>query len=290
MESGGTLHTLGAHVEQAVAFLRQQRAPSSDVVIILGSGLGGIAQHVHPRLMIPYHEIPHFPPATADGHYGQLLFGDWAGCSVAVLLGRAHLYEGYTPQQLTIPVRVLHTLGSRYLVVTNAAGGLHPFFQPGDLMLIRDHISLQWLNGLCASDQQCVRAPAYRPIYDEGGCRAAVWAAREARVRLVEGVYVGVVGPNYETRAEYRMLRQIGGDAVGMSTLCETLAAAELNMRTLAISVIANVARPDAPEKLSHGDVLRAVEEAQANLTRLLHLVLSQSAWINRPDGPTGKI
>lgn len=280
MRFGEVQRVADQQILEAAAFLRSRCTVEPQVAVVLGSGLSGIAARIKPLVTIPYEQIPGFPPVSADGHAGRLQLGHWRGLPVAVLQGRAHLYEGYTPEQLMVPIRVLHALGARYLVATNAAGGLHEAFRPGDLMVIYDHISLQWINDVGWISRLASKARPNRPIYDRDARRAALSAAARLRLRLGEGVYVGVTGPNYETRAEYRMLRRIGGDAVGMSTLCETSAAAWLDMRALAISVIANVALPDRPDRLSHDEVLASMRRAASHLGQLIEEVLCSSEWV----------
>ncbi|GIW94137.1 MAG: purine nucleoside phosphorylase 1 [Pirellulaceae bacterium] len=266
-------------IDQATTLLRQHLAARPEVAIVLGSGLGQLAERFVPSGKLDYRAIPGFPRVTAEGHAGQLVWGNWSGRCVMVLQGRAHLYEGCFPEDLMLPIRVAYRLGVRRLVVTNAAGGLHERLAPGDLMLIRDHISLQWLNGIGWFSGYGERPKACLPIYDPNGIRAAERAGLRCRIRLASGIYVGVTGPNYETRAEYRMLRRIGADAVGMSTICEAVAAAHLGMMTIGISVIANVACPDSPQRLGHDDVLTAMQQAAPAMGDLLEELLAGSDW-----------
>ncbi len=268
------------HVHRTAQWLRERLGCHPQLAVVLGSGLGALVERITPVRVLDYHAIPGFVPATTEGHAGRFAWGNWNARSVVVLQGRVHLYEGRAPDEIMFPIRVLHALGVRYLVLTNAAGGLNERLVPGDLMLVRDHISLQWINGIPWLSPDSFSVRGFRMIYDPLGNDAARMAGLRRKIPLREGVYVGVLGPNYETRAEYRMLRRIGGDAVGMSTICEAVAAARLGIATIAISVIANVAHPDSPQRLEHHDVLHAVQRASPMLADLLEELLSHSQWI----------
>lgn len=249
------------------------------VGVILGSGLAGLARQIESPTTIPYAEIPHFPKqTTALGHRGELVVGELGGVPVAAFAGRFHLYEGHAAQTAAAPVRLLQGLGVDVLVVTNAAGGLNPSYQVGDLMLIDDQINLQFANPLVGvnDDQLGPRFPDMSMPYDEPLQRAALVAARRHDTTLHRGVYAAVLGPNYETRAEQRMLRLLGVDAVGMSTVPETIAARHAGMRVLGISTITNLALPDALEVASGHHVVEAAAAASDRLVSVCKSVIDQ--------------
>jgi len=249
-----------------------------DVAIILGTGLGGLAEEVALETRIPYGEIPGFPLSTVESHAGQLLVGTLAGRRVMAMQGRFHRYEGYTLQQIAFPVRVLHRLGARTLVVSNACGGMHPLWAPGDLMLIADHINLLGDNPLVGpnDDRLGPRFPDMSAPYD-AGLRATTRAvALEQGITLREGVYVAVPGPNLETRAEYRMLRLLGADVVGMSTVPEVIAAVHLGMKVLGLSIITDQCLPDALAPASVEQIIAVARGAEPKLTALVRGVVER--------------
>jgi len=255
------------------------------VVIVLGSGLGAFADAVQDSVTIPFAAIPHVLPTTVAGHAGQLVIGAFAGVSVAVMRGRLHLYEGYTPQQITFPLRVLRLLGVETCILTNAAGGVNTALSVGSLLLIRDHIgfpSLAGLHPLFGSNDERFgpRFHAMAEAYDLELRHLTTASARRHSIDLAEGVYVMVGGPSFETQAELRMLRVMGADAVGMSTVPEAIVARHMGMRVLALSLITNQAFPDAeaPEIPDHEQVLRIAAEATGRLTTLLGDVIAQMA------------
>jgi purine-nucleoside phosphorylase len=263
------------------AALRAVRARSElvpDVAIILGTGLGGLAEELAVAARIPYQEIPGFPLSTVESHAGQLLFGTLAGRRVVAMQGRFHRYEGYTLQQIALPVRVLRRLGAGTLVVSNACGGMHPLWSPGELMLIADHINLLGDNPLVGPNDDALgpRFPDLSEPYD-GRLRAlARQVALEQGIVLREGVYVAVAGPNLETRAEYRMLRTLGADVVGMSTVPEVIAAVHMGMRVLGVSIITDQCLPDALAPASVEQIIAVARSAEPNLTRLIRGVLAR--------------
>lgn len=244
--------------------------------VVLGSGLGGLADRVEGAVAIPYAELPGFPRSTAVGHAGRLVLGELFGQPACVLQGRFHLYEGWSPQQAALPVRLMWALGARSMVVTNAAGGLNPSYRVGDLMRIDDHINLMFKNPLVGPNDDSLgpRFPDMSAPYDAGLGETAERAARDAGVPLWRGVYVGMTGPTYETRAEIRTLRRLGGDAVGMSTVPEVIAARHLGVRVLGLSVITNVCSPDVQVQASGHAVVEAAGAAADRLTRLVEGVL----------------
>jgi purine-nucleoside phosphorylase len=249
-----------------------------DVAIILGTGLGGLADEVSLETRIPYGEIPGFPVSTVESHAGQLLVGTLAGRRVMAMQGRFHRYEGYTLQQIAFPVRVLHRLGARTLVVSNACGGMHPLWAPGDLMLIADHINLLGDNPLVGpnDDRLGPRFPDMSAPYDAGLRALARAVALERGITLREGVYVAVPGPNLETRAEYRMLRMLGADVVGMSTVPEVIAAVHLGMKVLGVSIITDQCLPDALAPASVEQIIAVARAAEPQLTTLVRGVVER--------------
>ena len=270
-------------VADAVAFLREKTSLQPEVAIILGSGLGILADEIRDALPISYAAIPHFPISTVAGHAGRLVFGHMENCPVAVMQGRFHLYEGRTPQELAFPIRVFRALGAKILLVTNAAGGLHPAYHAGDFMLIRDHIYLPGMAGLHPlvgpnDDWVGPRFPAMAGAYDQELRLLARATAQRLNVTLHEGVYVMVSGPSYETGAELAMLRMWGADAVGMSTAPEVVAARHAGMRVLGISCITNAAIPGTEEQINHAEVLATAEAALPQFVALLRGILAALA------------
>jgi purine-nucleoside phosphorylase len=245
--------------------------------IILGSGLGDLASEIEAETTFDYAELPHFPQTTAIGHAGRLVCGRLAGAPVVAFQGRFHLYEGHSPEQAGFPVRVLKTLGGRTLIVSNAAGGLNPQYSAGDVMLIDDHINLMFDNPLVGMNDDALgpRFPDMSSPYSRSLQRQAMEVAMRERFLLHRGVYVAVLGPNYETRAEYRMLRRLGGDAVGMSTVPEVLVARHSGMRVLGLSTITNVGSPDALGKTSAHDVLAVAATAASKLGAIVRGVVA---------------
>ena len=280
------LDTFGrAEFEKAAAYIRARSTHRPAVGLVLGSGLNPLAEEIAPADVIPYEEIPHFPAATVEGHLGRLILGPLAGMPVLVMQGRAHYYEGYSMPQITFPVRVMHALGVHTLILTNAAGGLNPQFQAGDLMLITDHLNLigmTGLNPLRGPNDPALgpRFPDMSKVYDLGLRRLALRVAAELDIPLRQGVYIGLAGPTFETPADIRFLRLIGADAVGMSTVPEAIVARHGSMRVLGISGISNVAiaEADAAGEASHEEVLEAGRLLVPRLMALLRGILAELA------------
>ena len=244
--------------------------------LILGSGLGGLAQRINHADRIPFAEIPGFPSATVAGHAGVLISGKLAGRSVLALAGRFHMYEGHAAGLAAFPTRVLASLGTKTLIVSNAAGGIRPSLMPGDLMLIRDHINFMFRNPLIGpADPGEVRFPDMSSPYDEGLCALALRVAREERVALTEGVYCGLLGPTYETAAEVRMLSFLGADAVGMSTVPEVIVARSLGMRVLGVSCVTNMACGLSTTPITHEEVIETTARVAAKFERLVSGVVA---------------
>jgi purine-nucleoside phosphorylase len=258
-------------IEDAASVVRGRCAVRPEVAVILGTGLGGLVRELEIEAEIPYGELPGFPLSTVEGHAGRLL---------AAMQGRFHWYEGYDLHQVTFPVRVLRALGAGTLVVSNACGGMHPLWAPGDLVLLSDHINLLGDNPLVGSndDRLGPRFPDMSAPYDPGLRDLARRLALELGIVLREGVYVAVAGPNLETRAEYRMLRGLGADVVGMSTVPEVIVAVHQGMRVLGLSIITDQCLPDALEPADISRIIATAGRAEPQLTRLVTAVVERLA------------
>lgn len=265
-----------ASIDAAAAVVRARFATTPDVAIILGTGLGALASDIDTSVAIEYGDIPGFPLSTVESHAGRLLCGTLAGKTVVAMQGRFHKYEGYPLQAVTFPVRVLHALGARTLVVSNACGGLNPLWAAGDVMLIADHINLLGDSPLIGrnDDRLGPRFPDLSEPYDTRLRAMAREVAAERRITLREGVYVAVTGPNLETRAEYRFLRNIGADVVGMSTVPEVVVAIHAGMRVLGLSIITDMCLPDALEPATVERIIAVANRAEPNLSALVRGVL----------------
>lgn len=277
MHMDATQHTFEA-IERAADAVRARFARTPDVAIILGTGLGGLGAQVTTEAVIEYKDIPGFPLSTVESHSGRLLCGTLAGKTVIAMQGRFHRYEGYSLQQVTFPVRVLRALGAKTLVVSNACGGMHPLWQAGDLMLIADHINLLGDNPLIGRNDDRL-GPRFPDMSEPYSAELRAMARDEATrqgITVREGVYVAVTGPCLETRAEYRFLRGIGADVVGMSTVPEVIVAVHGGMRVLGISIITDMCLPDAlvPASLEH--IIGTAAKAEPNLTSLVAGVLGR--------------
>jgi purine-nucleoside phosphorylase len=268
------------HVQQATAAVRARWSGSAQVGVILGTGLGALAEEIAAEATIPYDEIPHFPRSTVESHAGRLVCGSLGGKTVVAMEGRFHLYEGYTTAQVTFPIRVLKALGCSLLVVSNAAGGLNPLHEKGDLIVLEDHINMMGVNPLVGpnDDRLGPRFPDLIEPYDRALQTLALDVAREANIVAHRGVYVGVVGPNLETRAEYRFLRGIGADVVGMSTVPEVLVAVHAGLKVLGFSIITDRCMPDALEPVKIEDVLAVARAAEGKLRTIVKRVLERLA------------
>lgn len=274
-------HTLTdsvARVERAAEHLRTRTPMRPAIGLILGTGLGALAREIEGAEAVPYESIPGFPLSTVESHTGQLLFGQLAGVDVVAMQGRFHLYEGYSAQEVTFPVRVLATLGVKTLLISNAAGGMNPQFRRGDLMLLTDHINLQGGNPLVGPNHDAwgPRFPDMSEPYSKRLNALAEQVALEAGLKLQQGVYVAVTGPNLETRAEYRFLRQIGADVVGMSTVPECIVARHMGLDVMAISVITDECFPDCLAPVHLPEILAAAAEAEPKLTAIVRGVIEK--------------
>ena len=265
-------------ISRAVDAIRAHADLVPDAALILGTGLGGLATEIAVEAAVPYAEIPGFPVPTVETHAGRLLLGGLGGVVVAAMQGRFHRYEGYTLQEIAHPVRVLRRLGARVLIVSNACGGMHPLWQAGDLMLIADHINLLGDNPLVGPNDDDVgpRFPDMSEPYSERLRALARAVALERGITLREGVYVAVTGPNLETRAEYRMLRALGADAVGMSTVPEVIAAVHAGLEVLGVSIITDRCLPDALEPANIATIIATAQAAEPALTAVVRGVLER--------------
>jgi purine-nucleoside phosphorylase len=272
-----TLHLLET-VERAASAVRARFSQQPDVGIILGTGLGRLGAEIDVEATIDYGDIPGFPLSTVESHEGRLLCGRLGGKTIVAMQGRFHRYEGYSLQQVSFPVRVLKALGAGTLIVSNACGGLNPLWAAGDLMLISDHINLLGDSPLIGpnDDRLGPRFPDLSAAYDASLRDVARSVAAVGGITLRDGVYVAVAGPNLETRAEYRFLRGIGADAVGMSTVPEVLVAVHAGMRVLGISIITDMCLPDALEPATLERIIAVANRAEPGLTELVRGVLEQ--------------
>jgi purine-nucleoside phosphorylase len=265
-------------VEAAAGVVRKRTSLKPGVGIVLGTGLGGLAEEIQVEASIPYQEIPGFPLSTVETHAGRLLLGRLGSRPVVAMQGRFHRYEGYGLAEVTFPVRVLRALGARTLVVSNACGGMNPLWGPGELVLLSDHINLLGDNPLVGSNDERLgpRFPDMSAPYDPDLRALARSVALELGVVLREGVYVAVPGPSLETRAEYRMLRAMGADVVGMSTVPEVIVAVHAGLRVLGISIITDQCLPDALEPADIGRIIATAARAEPSLTRLIRALVER--------------
>ncbi|MGG3450084.1 purine-nucleoside phosphorylase [Domibacillus aminovorans] len=254
-------------IEEAAQYLTEKLDNKPEIGMILGSGLGVLADEVEQAMSIPYEEIPHFPVSTVEGHTGELVIGTLSGKTVAAMKGRFHYYEGYSFEQVTFPVRVMKELGIETIIVTNAAGGVNESFKPGDLMLIADHLNLMGGNPLIGKNDHRlgVRFPDMSEAYSRELRSLAKEAAAKIGISVWEGVYAGNTGPAYETPAEVRMARVLGADAVGMSTVPEVIAARHGGMKVLGISCISNMASGILNQPLTHDEVIETTEKVRVD-------------------------
>jgi purine-nucleoside phosphorylase len=262
-------------VETADYLLKQIAGPPR-IGLLTGTGLGDCAAFLHPAAVFDYGDLPHFSRSTVQSHKGQLLFGDVAGRSVMAMLGRFHLYEGYSAKQVAFPIRVMQELGVRTLIISNASGGLNPAFTPGDIMIIRDHLNLTGENPLVGPNEESwgIRFPDMGAAYDPDLAGLAAKIADAAEISRQTGVYAGLKGPSLETPAEVRYLKSIGADAVGFSTIQETLAAVHAGMRVVGLSTITNVHNPDDPAPATLEEILEVAADATPRLATLVRSLM----------------
>lgn len=265
-------------INQTANYLRTRVSEIPEIAIILGTGLGGLRNHIENQVIIPYSEIPNFPVSTVEGHSGNLIFGTLGGKPVMAMQGRFHYYEGYDMKQVTFPVRVFKALGVKTLFVSNAAGGMNKEFQVGDIMTITDHINLFPENPLRGKNYNELgpRFPAMTEAYSHRLVKLADDIAKANDIRLMHGVYVGTPGPTFETPAEYEYFRIIGGDAVGMSTVPEVIVANHASMEVYGISVITDLGGKDITEVPSHEEVQLAAQKAEPKMCALIKGIIEK--------------
>jgi purine-nucleoside phosphorylase len=281
---------LTRRIDEAAGAIKALWPRRPRVGIILGTGLGSFAEQIERSAAISYEDVPHFPRATAPGHHGQLICGTIGPTPVITMEGRFHLYEGYGPAQITLPVRVMEALGIELLIVSNASGGLNPRYAVADIVVVEDHINLMMASPLAGinDDRLGPRFPDMCRPYDRALAERALEIARRENFVAHSGVYVGLTGPNYETRAEYRFLRRIGGDVVGMSTVPEVIVAAHAGLRVLALSVVTNVCRPDAIIPTDGQSVLRAASLAEPKVRKIVLGIVADFAAGSNGHPPAG--
>jgi purine-nucleoside phosphorylase len=271
--------TLRERIEKAAGAVRERSARAPEFGIILGTGLSALAKEIASPIRIPYKEIPGFPLPTAIGHGADLVLGEIEGRAVAAMEGRFHFYEGYSLEQVTFPVRVLRALGAKFLVVSNAAGGMNPLHRAGDLVLIDDHVNLMGVNPLVGPNDEQLgpRFPDMSEPYDRALLELAERIALEEGIRAHRGVLVAVTGPCLETRAEYRFLRAIGADVVSMSTVPEVIVAAHAGFRVLGVSVITDRCLPDALKAVDIDEIIEIANTAEPKLAKLMKRVIREA-------------
>ena len=264
-------------IEAAAAFIRKAWKGTPHAGIILGTGLGSLATQIDLEASLEYEDVPHFPRSTAIGHRGRLVCGRLAGLPVMAMEGRFHMYEGYPLSQITLPVRVMKALGAKLLVVSNACGGMNPYYRSGDIMLIDDHINLMGANPLIGinDDRLGPRFPDMCEPYNHSLIERALEVARRENIVAHRGVFVAVAGPNLETRAEYRFLRMIGADVVGMSTVPEVIVAVHAGLKVVGFSIVTDMCLPDALEPADVAKIIATANAAEPKLTKLVLGVLA---------------
>lgn len=270
---------LRKQIDEAVGYIRKHTRMRPSIGIILGTGLGGLVKEIKREVVLDYEEIPHFPVSTVESHHGKFIFGTLAGKKVVAMQGRFHFYEGYTMQQITFPVRVMSSkvgLGVKTLLVSNAAGGMNPQFNRGDIMIMNDHINMLGDNPLIGANDEELgpRFPDMSEPYSRELIALAEQVALDLKIKVQKGSYVAVTGPNLETRAEYRFLRGIGADAVGMSTVPEDIAAIHMGMKVLGFSIITDECFPDALHPVTVEEVIAVANKTEPRLTKLMKEVV----------------
>jgi purine-nucleoside phosphorylase len=273
-----TMSEILQKIETAVSYIKSHYNETPIVGIVLGSGLGSFTGEINIEKEIPYADIPNFPVSTVEGHSGKLIFGELGGKKVVAMAGRFHYYEGYTTQEVVFPIRVMKYLGIQTLLISNAAGGMQKGFKVGDLMIIKDHISMLTLNPLLGKNEEAFgpRFPDMSEPYKKDLIDKAKAIAASAGYEMKEGVYIGVTGPTFETRAEYKMLAILGGDAVGMSTVQEVIAAVHMGLPVFAMSVITDIGIREEENTITHEEVLQAAKDAEPKLTHIFKELVAQ--------------
>lgn len=266
-------------IKETVEYLETKVSFDPDVGIILGTGLGGLVNEIEILHTIPYEFIPNFPVSTVDGHRGQLIFGTMSGKKIVAMQGRFHYYEGYTMQEITFPVRVMKFMGINLLILSNASGGVNPEFEVGDLMIIEDHINLMKNNPLIGQneDELGTRFPDMSHAYDKSLIEKTFQIASRHNIKLQRGIYAAVSGPTFETPAEYKYIRTIGADAVGMSTVPEVIAARHMGLRCFAFSVITDLGVPGKIVEITHKDVIFAASSVEPSMTKIIKELIADN-------------
>jgi purine-nucleoside phosphorylase len=269
---------LSNKIKETLEVIRKKTSDQFEIGIILGTGLGGLIKEIEIEHELDYSELPHFPLSTVESHQGKLILGKIGGKKILDMQGRFHYYEGYSMQQITYPVRVMKFLGVKNLLVSNACGGMNPLFQRGDIMLMVDHINLLGDNPLIGKneDELGPRFPDMSEPYDKGLINLAEKVALENGIKVQKGVYVAVPGPNLETRAEYRFLRGIGADVVGMSTVPENIVANHMSMKVLGISIITDECFPDSLKPVNVDEIIAAAMATEPKMTLIMKEVISR--------------
>ncbi|RCK75218.1 MAG: Purine nucleoside phosphorylase [Ignavibacteriae bacterium] len=269
---------LRAQIKEAINFIRRYTKMQPRIGIILGTGLGGLAKEIAKEVVLDYENIPHFPVSTVESHHGKLIFGKLSGKNVVAMQGRFHYYEGYTMQQITFPVRVMKFLGVDTLLISNAAGGMNPHFRRGDIMVITDHINLLGDNPLIGKNDDSLgpRFPDMSEPYSKKLIELSEEVALNLKIKLQRGVFVAVPGPNLETRAEYRFLRSIGADAVGMSTVPENIVANHMGLKVLGFSIITDECFPDALKPASVEEIIAVANKTEPKLRKIMKEVIKK--------------
>jgi purine-nucleoside phosphorylase len=267
---------LRIHIDETIRFIRTKTSAAPAIGIILGTGLGALVQEIEKEVVIDYGEIPHFPVSTVESHHGKLIFGALAGKRVVAMQGRFHYYEGYSMKQITFPVRVMKFLGVDTLLISNAAGALNQSFARGDIMLMADHINLLGDNPLIGPNDDTLgpRFPDMSEPYSRELIGRAEEIARDLKIKVQKGVYVAMQGPNLETRSEYRFLRMIGADAVGMSTVPEDIVAIQMGMRVFGVSIITDECFPDTLKPITLEEVIAVANKAEPKMTAIMKEVV----------------
>jgi purine-nucleoside phosphorylase len=272
------MNELRQKIDEAIKFIRTKTDMKPGLGIILGTGLGGLVKEIEKEIVIDYGDIPHFPVSTVESHKGKLIFGTLSGKKIVAMQGRFHMYEGYDLRQVTFPVRVMKFLGVEILLISNAAGALNPLFQKSDVMIMSDHINLLGDNPLIGpnDDELGPRFPDMSEAYSKELIALAEQAALDLKIRVQKGVYVALPGPSFETKAEYRFLRTIGADAVGMSTVPEDIVAVHMGIKVLGFSILTDECFPDALKPALLEEILRVAEKAELKMTAIMKEVVKR--------------